>query len=267
MIARQPLRILPTLAVAITLMGYASAQKQRSVTKPLSDFQRLVRAAHKDKDRSYSDKFAGTTVDQSMAGRTFRVAFAVGNGETTGSDRPKGSAFFTYADGLLGLRASTETARGDLDGIAYLKVDEQRDASRSYEGSNAYGARTSVKVIDLKQDSLFILNSDTESMVKVLSENSASQEKSDGKYNMAISIDGPEARKVAYDIDLVVEGSFSVIKSGKLTGCWTNYREPTFDNPTELYVQNCGVGATVSAISFVRRSSGMVLKKWTFIPN
>lgn len=244
-----------------------NAQKRRPVAKPLSDFQRLVRAAHADKITSYIDKFAAPTVDQSMAGKPFRITFPVGNGETTGAGRPKGSAYYTYADGVLGLQASAESGRDETGGTSFLKIDERRDTSESYAGANAYGARTNVQIIKLREDNLVILNAAAESSVEIVSQTAPVPAEPAGQYQMAISVSGPEARAVANDVDMIIEGKFAAFQTGKLTACWTIYSKPTFDNPIELFNYNCAVGAIVSSIAFTRRSNGMILKRWKFQNN
>lgn len=246
------------------LTSAVDAQKRRPVAKPLSDFQRLVRAAHADKMTSYIDKFATPTVDQSMAGKPFRIAFPVGNGETTGAGRPKGSAYYTYADGVLGLQASLQSGRDETGGASFLKIDERRDTSENYAGTNAYGARANVQIIKLKEENLVILNASSNSSVEIVSHPNPGPAEPVGQYQMSISVSGPEARSVANDVDMVVNGNFSPLISGKLTSCWTNYSKPTFDNPIELFDYNCAVGAMVTSISFIRRSNGMILKRWNF---
>ncbi|MEG3174506.1 hypothetical protein U1708_20085 [Sphingomonas sp. ZB1N12] len=258
--------IVIALSAAGALTSAVDAQKRRAVTKPLSDFQRLVRAAHSDKITSYVDKFATPTVDQSMAGKPFRIVFPVGNGETTGAGRPKGSAYYTYADGVLGLQASLRSGRDETGGASFLKIDERRDTSENYAGTNAYGARTNVQIIKLKEENLVILNASANSSVEIVSQPNPAPTEPVGQYQMSISVSGPEARSVANDVDMIVNGNFAPLKNGKLTACWTTYSKPTFDNPTELFDYSCAVGAVVSSISFVRRSNGMILKRWSFQP-
>lgn len=255
------------VGAAMTFVVPVDAQKRRPATKPLSDFQRLLRAAHTDKTMSYLDKFAVPSVDESKLGKQFRVAFPVGNGETTGVGSPKGSAYFTYADGTLNIISSLESGRGETVGNPYLRVDERRDTSESYDGSNAYGARTRVTIIRLKQDNIVILNAGANSTVETGLQSRSAPTELSGRYQMAIAVSGPEARAIAYDIDMLIEGEFAPVFGGKLTNCWTVYSAPRFDSPSELFNQNCAVGAIVSSMSFVRRSSGAVLKRWALQRN
>lgn len=251
------------VAAAMTFVSPVDAQKRRPAAKPVSDFQRLLRAAYTDKTMSYLDKFAPPSVDESKLGKPFRVAFPVGNGETTGVGSPKGSAFFTYADGTLNIISSLEGGRSETVCAPYLKVDERRDTSESYEGSNAYGARTRVTIIRSKQDNIVILNAGANSTVETGPQSGPTPTEPSGRYQMTIFVNGPEARAIAYDVYMLIEGEFAPVFGGKLTTCWTVYSAPRFDSSNELFNQNCAVGTIVSSISFVRRSSGAVLKRWT----
>ena len=81
-------------------------------------------------------------------------------------------------------------------------------------------------------------------------------------YWVEMALPGPEARKVAMDAALVIEGTIQALDGGKLSICKPNYIEAQIDAPTEIYGSECWVGANVSRIAFIRKSTGEVLKEW-----
>jgi hypothetical protein len=82
-------------------------------------------------------------------------------------------------------------------------------------------------------------------------------------YWVGMTLPGPEARKVATDAALVIEGNIAPLEGGKLSVCKANYIEPQIDAPIEVYGSECWVGANVTRIAFLRKSTGEVLKEWT----
>jgi hypothetical protein len=81
-------------------------------------------------------------------------------------------------------------------------------------------------------------------------------------YFVEISLPGPQALKVALDSALVVEGTIEALDDGKLNLCKSNDSAPKIDAPTEIHGSDCWIGANVTRIAFIRKSTGEVLREW-----
>ena len=75
------------------------------------------------------------------------------------------------------------------------------------------------------------------------------------------SVGGPEARALATNAQLIIEGTITRIVGGGVNFCKPLDREATASEPVEIHGEECWIGANVSGIAFTGKS-GEVLKEW-----
>jgi hypothetical protein len=79
-------------------------------------------------------------------------------------------------------------------------------------------------------------------------------------------LDMPQAQEMAFVRDLYyeVDGTVAQMSNGETSHCNKRGHEiaPTFDSPTEGSENLCFVGANVTRIAIIQRSTGKVLKEW-----
>ena len=249
--------------LAALLLAAATAQPD-----PLRS---ALSAAHRDYMTQLTDKFAEATADPSLVGKPFKFMHSMHDGDSYSGDM--GSGYYTYHDGKLRLVfiPDEKYAGAGIEGPKYMVglIGSTRTHIRNYVGSNAFGVTRTVEVVRLDEDGLAMLDrpegeeSPYTSSGPILPSIAARLPALPKKnYWVEMTLPGPEARKVAMDAALLIEGTIRALDGGKLSYCKANYIEAQIDAPTEIYGSECWVGANVSRIAFIRRSTGEVLKQW-----
>jgi hypothetical protein len=216
----------------------------------------------------HDDKFAEPTVRREAIGRTFSFHVSLEDGEVhrTGVSRP----YFTYKDGTLRLifGLNGKYAGQGISGPKFMtgEIGGKVIPGYSYRGSNAFGARANVKVTQLQQNTIAFVNAPRAEMSPYrvyddFDRRMGITPKLD-TYWTELKLSGPAARALSTDATLVIEGSIAPIKDGMPTYCTSIYGAATVSSPNEIYGSNCWVGAIVTRVAFVRKSSGDVIKEW-----
>lgn len=237
-------------------------------TDPL---QSAFRAAHDDYSVQLTDKFAQTSANSSVIGKSFRFVGSLSNGQALATAP---GPYYSYDDGKLRLIFYPKehyAGPGLIDGPKYMVgiIGGSRKPSRSYNGTNAFGVSARVLVEKLEGNGLAMLERPEGDVSPYMSEFSLSPSLAarlpsppKDTYWVEVALPGPQARELAQDARLVVEGTITALENGKLSICKGMYGGPRVGNPREVYGSECWIGAKVSRIAFVRRSTGQVLKEW-----
>jgi hypothetical protein len=235
----------------VKLIALAAAA---AVSAPVSPVDRITSAAYRDYEVQLTDKFAATTV-RPAPGEPFRLAIPLGNGDLVGARI--GSAYYSYADGALTLSLSSEETKGDR--LPMLLRKPKLLAASSYRGQNGFGAAANVRTERLLYQGVALI----EGPAGVPTSRYAGiTYVAPHDYWHRITLDGPEAKALALDTDIVVEGKLANLPGGKAAACQTRISDPTISHPLEVFFTLCYAGAVVDRVAYVRRSTGAVLKEW-----
>lgn len=238
---------------------------------PADPLQSTFRAVHRDYSAQLTDKFAETTADPSVMGQRFKFVGRLHSGQVSGG--PPGDAWYTYDDGKLRLNFNPREnyAGAGISGPKYFVgiIGGSRVPTRSYVGSNAYGVSARVQVERLEENGLAMLErpegevSPYKSSIP-MSPGLAARLPPDPKdtYWVEYALPGPQAKRLAQDAGLLVEGTIAALADGTLSYCEGTYIGAKIDNPLEIYGSKCWIGARVSRMAFIRMSTGEVLKEW-----
>ena len=232
--------------------------------------QSAFAAAHRDYMAQLTDKFADATASRAVIGQPFKLLRSLQDGDAH-SGAP-GGPYYTYADGKLRLVfiLDEKYVGPGIEGPKYWigMVGGRQAPMRGYVGSNAFGATRHVEVEQLDENGLAMLDrpegEENPYQSKFLKDEPAIDLPALPKdsYWLELPLPAPEARRVAMDAALVVEGTIQPLDDGKLNVCKSNYSAPEIDAPIEVYGSECWVGANVRRIAFIRKSTGEVLKEW-----
>ena len=241
-------------------VGVLLATAATSVPDALGD---VLAAAHRDNIAQAADKFAPPTVDERSDGAPFRVVLPIADGTINGRDPPN-SSFFAYKpdEGVLELHLSPigerTTGRGSdglMDVLTFevFRLGRRVAAGPSYAGQNVFGVSARVSVVRERYDAIAVLDAPGVTNLKDIHYPT---------YDVALSLAGPDARKVAADAVVEIEGKLARLDNGHLARCTSDYSGPTVRHPTEKSMVTCSAGAIIRRIAFVRKSTGEVLKEW-----
>lgn len=240
--------------------GFILTASQSGAAAALDD---VLAAAHRDRVNQAEDSFASPTVDSSKVGEPFQIVLQIGDGTVRGRETPN-SSFYAYdpEKGELELVLSTASERAvgeDDEGFAALiyysviRLGGRSRAGASYIGQNAFGVQSRVEVSNRMYDAIALV--DAPGMT-------GPDDTSYRSYTATFTLPGPEARQIAADAVVRIEGTLALLGTGKLTRCTSDYNGPTIDHPTEITTNTCFAGARVDRIAFMRESTGEVLKEW-----
>lgn len=240
-------------AVAIPIATIAAVVRHATV---LTDLDRLTTAAYHDYMRHAVDKFAPDTVDSGASGKAFKMVLPVGDGDSRSGDG--GTAYYSYDKGRLTFNLSPAP---ESDGSHIVVGPGRTVSASSYVGQNGYGARARVQSTHTLARGI--------AMIEVPKGESTSPFDGIGdmgegshEYWYRVVLPGPEAKRLALDTDLVVEGQFAPLASGKLASCTSIVADATVEDPHDVFATQCFAGARITSIAFVRRSTGAVVKRW-----
>lgn len=241
--------VMASTAAAVPAKKAPAKTAASAAPKPPSDLESLVIAAARDEIRSESDPFAPSSIDMSKMGRPFHLVFPL-NSDVS---------FFTYEGGTLRLvlprdRSSIYLNGSTTEAVRFQSIEfmvrENRGAS--YVGQNAYGAKAVIRVVNRLRGAVAMIDGPE-----------PTGKPSDyGNYEFSQSLPGPQAKAIALDAQIVVDGVIAPLSPTRAVGCSSNYAEPTISSPTEVSIKTCYAGAKVSRIAFQRRSTGEIIKEW-----
>ena len=195
---------------------------------PADPLQSALRAAHRDYGAQLVDKFADTTVDSSAVGRPFNYVGTFHDGQVaSGLTGP----YYSYDDGKLRLIFIPDeeyAGPGLIEGPKYMVgiIGSTRRQTDSYTGTNAFGVSAQVKVERLEKNGVAMLArpegevSPYQSSVKLLPSIQAKLPPPPrDTYWTEIALPGSQARKLALDARIVVEGTIDRLADGKQSRC------------------------------------------------
>jgi len=215
---------------------------------PEAEIQGALMAAHRDFVRQSNDPFQESTVPPSIAGTLFTVRFPFREGQTAGAPLG-GSGLYSYRDGVLilslytqgGYTAPRSTRR------TLIRIATRERAGRPYVGANAFGAHARVEVNYLQEDSLASIGQ---------------LPASEADLTFETFLRPAEARHLALNALVVVEGFVTYIDNQRLTECARISSPARLDSPTDIRGTQCWLGARITRIAFIDRRSGNVLREW-----
>jgi hypothetical protein len=157
------------------------------------------------------------------------------------------------------------------DATKFLDMGERIADQHSYLASNAMGARVRVSARTEIVDALAVFDrpdgdwlpgvGDDAFEENDLPKDVVRSEKS--AYALTLNLSGPAAKALVMDAEVVVTGTIRSVHGNKITGCYDHVLEPTFIDPVDVLTRYCWVGANVSKITFLRRSTAETLREWT----
>ena len=226
--------------------------------------------AHQDYMNEIQDQFADVTYAREFEGRSFSFVRSLKDGQEYGGG--PSSAYYTYERGRLRLVfAANERAIGrDYGGPRYpvAPIGGNRELSRTYVGSNAYGASAEVNVYHDRRNAVAMLSSPVGEVSPYMSADSVEFNERHGiqisrdTYWLEIPVSGNSARELAHDTALVIEGSIGAFATGEVVHCESVYSDATIDSPTEVFGSECLMAANVTRVAFIRESTGEVIQEW-----
>lgn len=179
----------------------------------------------------------------------------------------RSSAYYTFAKGLLRLIFSPSEMQSEpgLHGKRYLigKIGGETRLTRSYSGSNSFGASSKVNVSNFAENGIALLERpEGQHSPYHLPVPGVEISTPKNHYWLELALTGSEAKRVALDSQFVIEGVTANLENGTLTECDGFYAAPTIKAAREVYGETCWIGARVRRVALVRKSSGEVLKEW-----
>lgn len=238
---------------------HASGVKAPSV--PLTDFDRAMAAARSVEHQT--DQFAASAADPALIGKPF--SFSLPAEQYSGAGRPT----YRYEEGVLTLdletgyvRAPLSRGKVGLNMMHSIIIAENHKMNGRYVGQNAYGATTEVTSFTGKSNALALVTQPTMMLSPASSDRGFSLLEGTN-YWVRLKLDPGAAKNVAMDTDAVIEGTYGKIGStDKVVGCEINGGSATIDLPVDSFDERCFIGANVTRVAFVRRSTREVIKEW-----
>jgi hypothetical protein len=219
-----------------------------------SPVERITAAAYRDYLPQLDDRFAAETV-KPAAGESFRMAIPLGNGDKRGER--SGSAYYSYSEGVLTLSlVGEETER---DRLPLLLGKPRVLGASTYQGQNSYGASATVRSERVLWQGVALVDGPAGEQTPQFA---GVGYVGPHDYWHKVTLAGPQAKTLALDTDMIVEGHLAPLPDGRAAACKTRVSDPTLDHPQELLGIRCYAGAKIDRVAFVRRSTGAVLKEW-----
>ena len=227
-------------------------------------------AQRRFEDLRRDDQFAELRIDRSIVGRRVRIVGRFGDGNRMGGSGQAG--YYTYSNGALRLIFSPReawTASGSPRRLIGVMVERTRSGG-GYVGSNAYGARAAVTVEWREEDALAFIERPAGRTSPYAQESPpvpanlrrfAPADPLDD-YWFDASLPPSEARLLATNARLIIEGVVRPIAGDTLAECHGTYGRPTVDDPREIFISTCWLGASIDRVAIVDGRSQAVLQEW-----
>lgn len=236
------------------------APSRKPVAGPASPLDRVIAQARKDHFAVNSDPFAAPTAPAAVEGMPFRIKLPVRRDMGFGSHDP----MWTYKEGTLWLTLNPwayDYRQPDYSGKPFYveRIDIRSDCKdgRAYVGQNGFGASRNVSVLRCRTDSIVV---DDDFVDRLRANDTPGISKS--RAEVGLKLDPVEAKKIANDVQLLIEGQLVNLKTGRLAQCHTMGDKATIDDPTEWSNEICFAGAKVTRIAYVRPTTGSVVAEW-----
>jgi len=233
---------------------------------PMPDVSQLILKAFANWPKMKSDPFADASspvIGQEYAGRSFRSVHRFTSDEEHDPDR---LALWSFKPGRLLLYFSPGDVEiykpGDFMGEKVPKMDliSHCDSKPGYVGQNAFGAKVRVTVSSCVRGGVAFTSAPVGLQPSWQDENRRMQPGQD--YWVELPLQGPAAKIVSGDADLVVEGTIDRLSTGQMFSCKHDSSEPKIDDPVDWEEMQCDAGVKVTRVAFVRHSTGEIIKEW-----
>lgn len=168
----------------------------------------------------------------------------------------KGSKNYSYKDGVLTLYAAALLTLSDkFGGMPTLTLTSDKRYGDEYSASNAYGASVEVTNWRREDDGLLILAAPSQGLeqpryLPVVF------------YEHKIVMSGEAAKALVANVDVYIDAIISRPPSGKPVVCERSSSTATINDPESSTIDGCYVGAKITHISLVDRTSSLSLKDW-----
>jgi hypothetical protein len=246
------------LFLCAALLGTEAKADQSSSITDEESFRAAIAAIRADSNNY--DKFK-EPVSTTLIGRSFAITMPVQDG-----GEGRGIAYYDYEDGKLILNVSPSNAWPLLDGpsasMPVLIVSDDSEMTGSYIGQNAFGVTAEVRNFKNIGAGIAIVGS-PKPMASPMRTKIGAQYLEDTDWWLSYDLPPSEARALALNTHAVVQGTYSMLPTGKAGFCHRMGLAATIDKPSNYSTEKCFVGAKITRIAFVNKLNGTVLKEWT----
>lgn len=246
------------LFLYVALLGTeANADQSASITDEAA-FQAAIAAIRADANNY--DKFK-EPVSTGLIGSSFVITMPVEDGS-----EGQGVAYFDYEEGKLILNVSPSNAWPWLDGpktsMPVLIVSDDSKMTGTYIGQNAFGVTAEVKNFRNVGAGVAIVSS-PKPMSSPMRSKIGAKYHEDTDWWVTYNVPPAEAKALALNTYAVVQGTYSMLPTGKAGFCHKGGLSATIDRPSNYSTEKCYVGAKITRIAFINKADGSVLKEWT----
>jgi hypothetical protein len=178
----------------------------------------------------------------------------------------RGLAYFDYNDGKLLLNVSPSNAwpwrEGPGQSMPVLIVSDSSKMTGTYVGQNAYGVTAEVRNFQNVGAGIAII-SGPKPMLSPMRAAMNSKYGEDTDWWLTYQLPPSEAKAVGLNTNAVIQGTYANLPSGKPGFCDLGISTATIDSPSNYRSEKCFVGASITRIALVNKTTGAVLKEWT----
>lgn len=244
--------------IGALLAGMVATGSSAQTITDAPAFNGVVAALHKV--ALPTDKFA-EPVKLTIEGKPFKLTLAA-----TDDIQGDGGLRYDYVDGVLTLDVSPTTVWPGVAGVEQalpaLLVSSTTKNLGSSLAQNAYGAVAEVHSY-LNTGAAVAIVSGPKPMLSPSNTDHHYDNLENTDWWVRLTLPPAQARAVAMDAVAIVEGTFVSLPTGKAGACHMGGSSATIDHPSSYRSEVCYVGANVTRIALMRRSSGEVIKEWT----
>lgn len=244
-------------ALVIGSLLSIAAKQPASITDE-AEFQRTIAAVRADA-KNY-DKFK-EPVATDLIGKAFAITMPVQQ-----QSEGQGVAFYDYQNGKLILDVSPQNAwpllAGPKEKLPTLVISDNTDTTGRSIGQNAFGVTAEVTNFKNTGAGIAIVGSPKPMLSPMRARINATMLE-DTDWWVALALPPSEAKALALDTVAVVQGTYAKLPSGNVGFCSTDAVSATLDRPSNYSSEKCFIGARVSRIALIQKSTNKVLKEWT----
>ena len=227
---------------------------------PVDPLEEAFSEAHRNYQAHSTDQFADSAISESFLGKQFRIVRPVhglGSGELSGP-------YYSYDNGTFRLIFEPSPQpffTKETPPPVLFTVGGSAKPQRTYPATNAFGAKFRVTVEQVRENAIEMLQRPhgvPDAAFAAIPELASQALES---YTVEFRLAGAEARALATDAQLIIEGTITRLVGGGVNYCKPLDREATASETVEIHGEQCWIAANVSRIAFTRKS-GEVLKEW-----
>jgi hypothetical protein len=251
--------VIGCLSVVLIAATHPPAHKRRAVASPppipATPYERAIGQALVA-SRTPKDEFSSPAKpDPAIDGTRFKIVRPI--------SKQSGATAYAYKDGVLLLLVGTQTLRTKRP-MEYLLLGVNQKFGAGYTAQNAYGAKVDVVQATNTRDGLALVSVPRGLPNPYFDAGpyNMSPNPDDNEFWVKLPMDGPAAKTVMLDTDVVLEGTYAALPDGGSATCVSDYDKATFTAPVEDTTVTCGVGARLQRVAFVRRSTNEVIREW-----